>query len=52
MRPFDYYKPDTFEEAFRLLMLPDKKVLPLAGATDLIPMTRDEHWQPDVVGDV
>lgn len=52
MRPFDYYKPDTFEEAFRLLALPDKIVLPLAGATDLIPMTRDEHWQPDVVVDV
>jgi len=52
MRPFDYYKPDTFEEAFRLLSLPDKVVMPLAGATDLIPMTRDEHWQPDVVVDV
>lgn len=52
MRPFDYTRPETFEEAFRLLMLPDKSVLPLAGATDLIPMTRDEHWQPDVVVDV
>lgn len=52
MRPFDYYKPDTFEEAFRLLMLPDKKVFPLAGATDLIPNVRDERWLPDVVVDV
>jgi len=52
MRPFDYYRPETFEEAFRLLTLPDKKVMPLAGATDLIPMVRDEHWQPDVVVDV
>ncbi|MBN1922700.1 MAG: xanthine dehydrogenase family protein subunit M [Anaerolineae bacterium] len=52
MRPFDYFKPETFEEAFRLLSLPDKKVMPLAGATDLIPMVRDEHWQPDVVVDV
>ena len=52
MRPFDYYRPETFEEAFRLLVLPDKKVMPLAGATDLIPMVRDEHWQPDVVVDV
>lgn len=52
MRPFDYYKPETFEEAFELLTLPDKVVFPLAGATDLIPMTRDENWQPDVVVDI
>ncbi len=52
MRPFDYYRPETFEEAFRLLASPDKEVMPLAGATDLVPMVRDEHWQPDVVVDV
>jgi len=52
MRPFDYYRPEVFEEAFRWLLLPDKKVLPLAGATDLIPMVRDGLWQPDVVVDI
>jgi len=52
MRPFDYYRPESFEEAFELLMTPDKAVLPMAGATDLIPMTRDEDWQPDMVVDI
>lgn len=52
MRPFDYCRPTSFEEAFRLLVLPEKVVMPMAGATDLIPMVRDEHWQPDVVVDV
>jgi len=52
MRPFDYYKPKEFEQAFKLLMLPDKRVYPLAGATDIIPKTRDEVWQPDVVVDI
>lgn len=52
MRPFDYVKPATYEEAFALLLRPDKVVMPLAGATDLIPMVRDERWQPDVVVDI
>ncbi|MGC9397589.1 MAG: FAD binding domain-containing protein [Anaerolineae bacterium] len=52
MQAFDYYRPQSFEEAFELLTLPDKTVFPMAGATDLIPMTRDENWRPDVVVDV
>jgi carbon-monoxide dehydrogenase medium subunit len=52
MRPFDYQQPKHFEEAFELLLTPDKTVYPLAGATDLIPMTRDGNWQPDVVVDI
>lgn len=52
MQPFDYYKPDNFDEAFKLLTLPGKVVYPLAGATDLIPHTRDEVWHPDAVVDV
>ncbi len=52
MRPFDYYKPTTYEEAFALLSLQDKVVMPMAGATDLIPMIRDERWLPDVVVDI
>ncbi len=52
MQPFDYYKPTTFDEAFQYLIEPGKKVLPLAGATDLIPKTRDEVWHPDAVVDI
>ncbi len=52
MQPFEYYKPKDFDEAFRLLTLPDKAMYPLAGATDLIPHTRDGVWKPDGVVDV
>jgi carbon-monoxide dehydrogenase medium subunit len=52
MQPFDYYRPESFEEAFELLTMADKTVFPMAGATDLIPMTRDENWHPDVVVDI
>ena len=52
MQPFEYYKPKDFDEAFRLLTLPDKTMYPLAGATDLIPHTRDGVWKPDGVVDV
>jgi carbon-monoxide dehydrogenase medium subunit len=52
MRRFDYYKPTTFDEAFKLLTGPGKTAMPLAGATDLIPKTRDAVWAPDVVVDV
>ena len=52
MREFDYYQPKDFAEAFELLMLPDKVVMPLAGATDIIPMARDEHIKPHVVVDI
>ncbi len=52
MRQFDYYQPKGFAEAFELLMLPDKVVMPLAGATDIIPMAREERIAPDVVVDI
>jgi CO/xanthine dehydrogenase FAD-binding subunit len=52
MRPFDYYQPESFDEAFKLLTMPDKVVMPLAGSTDLIPMVRDERWSPDIVVDI
>lgn len=52
MRPFDYYRPRNFDEAFKHLTLTDKVVYPIAGATDLIPHTRDGVWQPDAVVDV
>lgn len=52
MQPFEYYKPKDFDEAFRLLTLPGKAMYPLAGATDLIPHTRDGAWKPDGVVDI
>ena len=52
MQPFDYYRPKDFDEAFKLLTLPDKVMYPLAGATDLIPHTRDGAWKPDGVVDI
>ncbi len=52
MRRFDYYKPLGFEQAFKLLTRPGKVAYPLAGATDLIPMIRDELLKPDVVVDI
>jgi len=52
MQPFDYHKPKDFDEAFKLLTLPDKVMYPLAGATDLIPHTRDGAWKPDGVVDI
>ncbi len=52
MQPFDYYKPKDFNEAFKLLTLPDKAMYPLAGATDLIPHTRDGAWKPNGVVDI
>lgn len=52
MQPFDYYRAKDFDEAFKLLTLPDKVMYPLAGATDLIPHTRDGAWKPDGVVDI
>ncbi|MBN1878289.1 MAG: xanthine dehydrogenase family protein subunit M [Anaerolineae bacterium] len=52
MQPFDYYRPKDFGEAFKLLTLSDKVVYPLAGATDLIPHTRESVWKPDIVVDI
>ncbi len=52
MRPFDYYKPKDFQEAIALLSQEGKKTFPVAGATDLIPMARDERWLPDIVVDI
>ncbi len=52
MHPFKYYKPKDFDDVFKLLTLPDKVVYPIAGATDLIPHTRDGAWLPDAVVDI
>ncbi len=52
MQQFDYYKPESFEQAFRLLAQPGTNVLVLAGGTDLISHTRDGVWHPDAVVDI
>jgi len=52
MQPLDYYHPKDYQEAFKLLTLPDKAVYPLAGATDLIPAHRESLWKIDVVVDI
>ncbi len=52
MQPFDYYKAKDFDEAFRLLNTPGKKVFPYAGGTDFIPMYRDGTWKCDAVVDI
>ncbi|MDF1516184.1 MAG: xanthine dehydrogenase family protein subunit M [Anaerolineae bacterium] len=52
MRQFDYFKPDSYEKAFALLKTPGKKVMVIAGGTDVIPHTRDGAWQPDAVVDI
>jgi CO/xanthine dehydrogenase FAD-binding subunit len=52
MQPFDYYKPRTFQEAFKLLLHSGENVKVLAGGTDLIPHMRDGQWLPDAVVDI
>jgi len=52
MQPFDYYRPDGYKQAFGLLSDPDKTAVAIAGGTDVIPLTRDRHLQPDLVVDI
>jgi CO/xanthine dehydrogenase FAD-binding subunit len=52
MQPLDYYRPESFDEAFELLTQPNKRVAPVAGATDLIPALRDGAMAVDAVVDV
>ena len=52
MQPFDYCRPETFEEAFELLSQPDKTAVAVAGGTDVIPQVRDGIRRPDLVVDI
>src|SRR5512142_1096158 len=52
MQPFDYFKPKDYDEALQILSQPGKKVVPLAGGTDFIPMYRDGGWKVDAVVDI
>ncbi len=52
MQPFDYFKPKDYAEAFQILNTPGKKIVPLAGGTDFVPMYRDGNWKVDAVVDI
>ena len=52
MQAFNYCRPTSFDEAFRWLAKVDQLVVPVAGATDLIPRIRDGLLRPDVVLDI
>ena len=52
MRAFNYCRPTSYGEAFHWLAGADQLVVPVAGATDLIPRIRDGFLRPDVVLDI
>ena len=52
MQPFSYVRPTTLNEALQWIARSDQTVLPIAGATDVIPLIRDGALLPDVVVDI
>jgi CO/xanthine dehydrogenase FAD-binding subunit len=52
MHPFSYIRPSTYDEALDWLARTDQRVMPVAGATDLIPLMRDGVLKPDAVLDI
>ncbi len=52
MRPFDYVRPDTLDEALALLRQHGTCARLLAGGTDLIVRLRRRHVQPAIVIDI
>jgi len=52
MQPFDYYQPQSLDEAFQYLNMPGKIVYPIAGGTDFVPTYRDGVWKVDAVVDI
>lgn len=52
MRPFDYVRPDTLDEALALLRQHGTRAKLLAGGTDLIVRLRRRQVQPAIVIDV
>lgn len=49
MKPFDYYAPETLDEAIEILLHQGEGAYPLAGGTDLIAKTRFGGLSPRVV---
>lgn len=52
MKDFEYFAPETLEEAIRLLDEYGEAARPLAGGTDLLVFMRDWRVTPDVVVDL
>lgn len=52
MHPFNYHRPTSFEDALAWLTKSDLVVIPVAGATDIIPRVRDGLSRPDVLLDI
>lgn len=52
IREFDYYAPDTIEDALRLLELKEGQVSLLAGGTDLIVNMKKNLFHPDHIIDI
>ena len=52
MRPFEYVRPDTLDEALALLRQHGRRARLLAGGTDLIVRLRRRQVQPAIVIDV
>lgn len=49
MKPFEYYAPETLEEAVEIMARYEEGVYPVAGGTDLIPKMRYGQIRPKVV---
>lgn len=52
MKEFSYERPESIDEALRVLAAGGSKVEILAGGTDLVIAMRDRYRQPDVVVDL
>ncbi len=52
MKNFEYFAPETTEEAIRLLDEHGEAAKPLAGGTDLLIFMRDQKITPDVIVDL
>ena len=49
LKPFDYFEPETVQEATKLLSKRGKKSRILAGGVDLIPRMRSRKMDADVL---
>lgn len=52
MRPFDFVRPNSLDEALAILANSDGLVKPLAGGTDLIDQMKTGRCRPEVVLDI
>ncbi len=52
MKPFEYFRPTTLEDAYKLLNQYGDKASILNGGTDLIVRMREGHSEPEAVVDI